>query len=38
MYRRALRESSYKLVEEFFRADLKMERISAVLHAYIEEL
>ena len=38
MHRRALWESADELVEEFFRADLEVERIAAVLDADVQEL
>jgi hypothetical protein len=36
--RRTFREASNKLIEKFLGADLKVEGISTVLNAYIEEL
>lgn len=38
MHRRSLWKSTDELVEEFFRAYLEMEWVSAVLHADIKEL
>lgn len=36
-HRRPLREPPNKLIEKFLRADLQLERVSAVLHADVEE-
>ena len=34
----SFREPSYEFVEEFFRADLKVEWVSAILHENVEQL